>query len=65
MTWNADPLEVQAGAVADGKSRMLLKTVRATGRAFLLLTDLLTMDLDDPGSSWNKYPPATPVSRPH
>jgi len=27
MTWNADPLEVQAGALADGKSRMLLKTI--------------------------------------
>lgn len=32
MTWNADPLEVQAGAVADGKSRMLLKTTRALTR---------------------------------
>ena len=25
MTWNADPLEVQEGAAADGESRMILK----------------------------------------
>jgi hypothetical protein len=58
-------LKAQVGAATNSESRMLLKTIRATDAAWLiLLTDLLTTDLDGPGWSWTRHPPVALVSGP-
>ena len=47
------------------KSRTLLKLPpRAVAARPILLTDLLTADLDDLGRRWTRQPPAGPPSRP-
>jgi len=63
MTLQAGVLKAQVGGAAHSESPKFLKTIRATGAAWLiLLTDLLTTDLDGPGWSWTRRPPAALVS---